>query len=941
MSLEPESVVNNTIFAADGDAFVGDKVDGDKICIYKTIIQQNVSLDAVKPILNEALNRLTEGKKDLAEQSLKMLGMLQDLSQEAKNSITALKITLGFEVADFEKAAIQQAFQVLSSNKQPHDAYQDIVNAATIILLKEQKTVSEIEAIYRGLPKGDFTSFSYLRSLDEVGPLNELPLDVNSANPVLLRVLLEKALAAGDDEASKTLLSLLRTKDLFSDLTQFEILVECIALNEFASCDYFLLTSIQKQVLETTCARLITYCQNLKVPDERMISIVAQLAIYTQFQDKQLMIYLEPHQHMLESMSFTGIEELRNCLSSNKASEYQKSIRDISDDALSRRIIDCAQEGRCSGTMLVDEFCSRRNVQLINKVLTELLALERAPNVIGNYCMLAACASSIIPEKSFPIRELENIFVDDLDGLNLVSTFIAPIAMKLARSERKELALIAFNLLFADCRPWLSDMYINYLSLLYENEQYHEVSVRLKCLTEAERENSEIVNLVSHIAANDADYSKAAILLEKELEKYQGKALSVDEKHRCVHLWLNLLNNVNQIQPAQIDSLVEKIPLSLFCDPDNELAWDLLCFFVKRFHSVEEQLLTWFFQDPNKYANRLFKVVFNVSQAHPRDFASDQGALFLRGYRYTENGVGKMRVLVGDDSLSNTFPQYLLSANGALAQKLSTNEKGGYFLYKAKHCIIQETLPPIIAANRIAVEIMDNDENECFSTISLPENLTYESLKEILDSVTGKDEGYSQNIKQILEGNFPINLKYNVVREPNNFGKALKSVLAKDTYFDMCIANEKEPQEVSTKDIVLDEVAFAFLSVTGLWQKLQTSTLHITIETEITIKSWLASFGESGIGFSKESNEFVWLNAEEVVKNFDLREEVESLLGACQVHVEKNYDVPLKFSLYTRSLLTPSTKSSLGLHGIIIGDISLLMLKCAPYLITLNSAMLY
>ncbi|WP_413764615.1 hypothetical protein, partial [Vibrio vulnificus] len=57
-------------------------------------------------------------------------------------------------------------------------------------------------------------------------------------------------------------------------------------------------------------------------------------------------------------------------------------------------------------------------------------------------------------------------------------------------------------------------------------------------------------------------------------------------------------------------------------------------------------------------------------------------------------------------------------------------------LLPVKLCTLVEKLYPIIAAYRIAQNIMDDDENEVFHMLSLPENATGEEILAEIDKLT-------------------------------------------------------------------------------------------------------------------------------------------------------------------------------------------------------------
>ncbi|MBB1441447.1 hypothetical protein H5202_23075, partial [Shewanella sp. SG41-4] len=363
---------------------------------------------------------------------------------------------------------------------------------------KGLKEPTEVAAVFKSLPTGSFTTFSYIRSLDRIDSVEELPIEIHTANAPLLRVILDKTLESSAIKECQKLIGLLREKDPFADLGQYELLVECISLNEIAVNDFFLLTSEQKQVFDDTKFKLLEFCRQSTLPGNRMVSIAAQLAIYTQFNDQDLMSYLAENKKPVEKMTFRGIEELLRCLDRKAASEYRNSLHSMSDMDLSKLITQPNQE-ECNG-ILISEFCSRRNTKLINQTLSELLSLGKTPDNLGYFCMLAAHASSIISKEDFPLQSIKKIFDEDFSKLRVHSTFIAPISMALAKGGYKELALITFNHTFEGKTPWLSEMYVSYLGLLYENAQYHDFNTRLSFLTSSEKEHPEIINLETCIA---------------------------------------------------------------------------------------------------------------------------------------------------------------------------------------------------------------------------------------------------------------------------------------------------------------------------------------------------------------------------------------------------------------------------------------------------------
>lgn len=898
-----ESVVTNTITATNGDAFYGDKVEGNKV--YNTIIKQNVSLDSVQPLLLDSLNKTREQTKD----ALEMLLMLPSLSKEARISIYSLKVVLGLEATEQEKDMVRQSFSNLLKTPNENIGYQDIVNSAAIILLQANKSPEEINEIYKRLPSGEFTKFSYVLHIKQLDSLESLPFELTEASPLVLKAVLDKTLHFGLIEDSNYILDLLKEIDPFGEFQRHEVLIKCIKLNKLVPVDYFCLTNNEKQIFDDTSRELLLYC-NREGVDNVFLSIIVQMANYSQCHNKPLIDYLEVHQGQLDRLTDVKTEELQISLSQASSIKYRQDIDLLTDDELVKRIFSCAEKDKFSGTLIIDKFCQRSNNNLIAQILTDLEGLGSTFGRLSNYCVLASFSCKYLSREDFPKVKLYEYLLELFKLQNIQVMLFNLIAEKLIENGHETIALMSLNHVFKDYNPWLSDMYLNYLSLLHQNHQFNELNQRLDSLEPCDSTNPQILHLKSYIASTQEEYAKAETFYQSELLHFHERQLSKKEKEHCIHLWLSRLCNANKCENSNRSMLIHEIPVSIFTDHENEQAWELLAFFDGRLLEIQDLILSWFFHNPNCYADKLFKILMNQSQSEP---SFPLNSTFQTAFKYTENNTPKIKIVVTDLTLSTQFPEYLIHIDMGLAQKLNNHSLGEYFIYKSKHCIIKEVLSPVSAAYQIASRIMDNDENQCFTQVMLPsENLTFDILKEAIDSVFEHEEK-NEYLKKLMLNNIPINFKYKFIRESNNFAKAVKAILSTKVYFGIYCNTEDDLTNSYEENIVIDEVGFAFLAITGLWEKYSNSNLHITLETSESINSFIYSYSETGIAFSKESDSFINLTDENQADNFNIRDEVLSLYSKCHIYNEHDYDVPLRFILHTKELLTQSQISSLGL----------------------------
>ncbi|WP_435235275.1 hypothetical protein ACR30L_16145 [Psychromonas sp. PT13] len=907
MTQIPDNVTNSnttSVLATNGgDAVYGDKVMRDK---YITIVQSDVSLEQVKPVLLDVVQKLGEGKKEQAKSALNTLSMLGNFNSATKVAIACLKAVTSFELSDEEKKLIISTYK---ENSYTDKDFQDFLNAAAINLLQEQKPKQELKEFYCALPASACTDIAYYRTLNQINSFDDISRELSSFSTPVLHLLLERALASGQADICQQIFDELKRKDPFTDFSGQEVILECISVNKFQVNDYLLLSTEQKQYLDNAINKLIKYTGSQQSIDKQYISIAGQLLLYTQSTNSKLLKLMQDHRSLLNQIEFRGKEVVISFLDHDTIIQPLQTLKSDHDIAL--EIIEDVKNGKFP-TQNILSLCYRKKTECVEFTLGELLKLDRTTESLGSYCALAAKAADFLNKKQFPSIQIETILTDDFKGKRVNSDFLVPTANFLSMAGYNGLALLALELLFKNSTPWVSATYVQYLSLLFENEQYSSLNSRLNTMSDHEQSHPDIANLKSCIATKEDKFPEAAKLIQEQLKTYQYKELSESEKEYCIYLWLKLLINLNQsTSRLSITDYVKKIPISIFSSPENELAWDLLTFFGERYIEVEDLVLTWFFTDPNKYANQLFKVVNPIPYDISKREANNER--FKAGYLYTENRLSKYRIAVDDPILTSNHPQYLIHSSTDLAQKLQSKAINAYFIHKAKHCSIKEKLPPTIVAFRIAMEILDNDENQCFSLLSLPENATGEEILNLINSVVESGYSYTPALKECLSGYFPCIFKYQFIKGNNSYGKALTAILSKNIYMELFGNNNVSFDETNSEDIILDEVGFAFLAVSGLSQKIK-GNIHITNETAKKITEWCSTYGEMGIAFDPQKDDFIAIGAKEKLESkLKLRNVTEKLLEKCNIHNARDYNVPLKLTIFANELLTSSTKSSMGL----------------------------
>ncbi|KDM92876.1 hypothetical protein [Photobacterium galatheae] len=886
-----------------GDAVYGDKVMRDK---YVTLVQSDVSLELVKPVLLDVAHKLAEGEKEQAVTALNTLSLLGNLNSSTKVAIACLKAVSSLELSGEEKLLITKNYQLKSNSDEDFQGY---LNAAAIYLLKEEKSAQELKDFYCALPENICSDIAYYSTLNHINSIDDISRKLDTFSLPVLHLLLEKSFASGQVDVCQKVFDELKKNSIFTDLSGQEVILDCISINKFNVYDYLLLSTEQKQYLDNVIDRLIELVGGQEVLDNRYISIAGQLLHYTQLSNSKLIKLVQDHRSLLNQIDFRGKEVVVSFLDHEKSGQHSQTQKSAED--LSLEIIKDVKLGVFSPRNIA-LLCELKDTEWVESTLNELLNLERTNECLGCYCALAAKSAEFLEKKQFPSVEIETILTDDFKEIRLHSGFLVPTARLLSMAGYHGLALCALDLLFKNSHPWISDPYVQYLSLLYENEQYNSLNSRLSTMQDQEQFHSEISNLKSFLATKEDKFSEAVKLIEEQIQKYQDKVLSESEKKHCIYLWVNLLINLRKsTSHASVAEYVERIPISIFSTPDDELAWELITFFGERYIEVEDIVLTWFFKDPNKYANQLFNVVMSI----PSDVSTVgfNSKIFKIGYLYTENCQSKYRIVVDDKNLAVEHPQYLIHSSTDLANTLQIKAINNYFLYRSKHCVMKETLPPTVAAYRIAIEILDNDENQCFSLVSLPENPTAENIVNVINSIVERGDRYTPAMKECFSGNIPCIFKYKFIKGSNSYGKALTAILSKNIYMELFSDNNIYFNDSNSNDVVLDEISFAFLVVSGLSKKIEVN-IHITSETAKKIKEWCSSYGDMEVVFDPQKDDFVPEYSEEKTENdLNLIGVTKELLEKCNVHNDRDYNVPLKLKILANELLTSSTKSSLGL----------------------------
>lgn len=286
---------------------------------------------------------------------------------------------------------------------------------------------------------------------------------------------------------------------------------------------------------------------------------------------------------------------------------------------------------------------------------------------------------------------------------------------------------------------------------------------------------------------------------------------------------------------ADFSRVLDVVPDSILSLGDPYSNRIIMEMFKLGFHDRAERIvLDWFVSDPESSAIPISNILTGlIVRPDQIDFGMSSSNKAMLGVQYHDGKTSLTKLVVPPELAKG---QHLVSSDSPLGKRLleaapKENFKEGIVRYT-----LEERLPAIVAAYRIALYIRDNmnQGEDAFHMLNVSDDveLLIDQLKDIM---APEKVGKSELLKHEL---LPIMCKGKMLRRENPFETALglmsdvEAVKHPLPEFD----NHEFPDEM-----LLDVYTVAFIAIAGLVPGLLAlnKCLFVSIETETFIKQWL------------------------------------------------------------------------------------------------------
>ncbi|RYU68000.1 hypothetical protein ERW51_09840 [Aliivibrio finisterrensis] len=891
-----------------GDAFGGNKIIDAEVFIDKLQVQinDNVSLSTISRPINDALDDFRKNDSHNGVQKLSVLSMMEALDEEAKLAIASLRILMSDETLKDDEQRVESYSQ--SESYSPFA--QELASAAILKLIEIRNGEESAREYFARIPEQTIPQYIYLQRLATKDYVSSLVVRRLEFTEFTLCALFEKTLEYSMVAESQDILERLRVLKPLTDFKRERIILECVNANDFLNKDYFCLSSEDKSTFDKLRDSLIELIDSSKVPDFKLINILSQLFHYTQYTCEVTRTCLEKKQPTIEEKDYFNNEILKSVLTKTPLNKFENT-QFLSPEDLSLALINQTDTNLCS-LPVVGLLYKSEDTELIIETI-DRLSKQDSIGAKANLLALAAVSSSILSDQEFPHIQIEESIDNYFKDANLTISFIDSIASQFAYNGHVEIAVKLYQIGFNDHLPWLSEPYFSYLNFSHQARQYNTVIQRLSHLSEDEKQQEEITTIYSLLANEKKDYELAATLLRKNIERYDGRTLEAYEKRNLVYLWGQYLETVYQENPNKAHELTNELPSNILDEFFGEYSWRLMFYHSHRIKDIAEKALDWFFDDPYSNAKYYFNLIMHANQNFPDQNWSFTSGKYTDAYHYKESHKSHMKIAVPSRYVKNN-PQYLIDNKGAIAEKLNNAQIGNAILLSVKLCTLMENLYPVIAAFRIAQNIMDDDENEVFHILSLPKNATGEEILAEINKLTSTFREQRDKLAPQMKQPLPIDFKYKYLNGQDNIEKAMLAILCKDVTIHITPINE-EHSKVGCRDFVIDEITTIYLASMGN-NIFNDCTWHMTKPVFESLSRY-CSFHKDQWPFYHESHDTVCFESEDERKDSivqtNIIENLSNILKKAEVHVDNDLDIPLDLKLKFRGLCTKNFLLSIAL----------------------------
>lgn len=821
-----------------GNQIEGDLVNGDKVI---QIIQSENSLGTVKNILVQVVEYFHAGKVEEARLILSTLTQLANNSKEVTLTITAIKT-----IYDEENVSDAEAKIIINAFSQAHalgSEARDIVNAAGLSLIIRKKGTKEAKTQYFKLSSSMYSQQVFYRHLADVGELKSVLQTEASLDKDTLLIAVDRSIGFNEIDLAKALLNKIKSDYPLQPhkFEKHEALIECVALNDFAKRDYYLLSEEDKARFDNASDSIINYCRNNEVKDGRVAIVAAQLLRYTHFTHIPLLNISEALVPLMEEKNFYGLEEIENFFKKSKEKEHSISISEAKQSLVENSNSTVCQIG------YINIWLELGSGEATLTVLDALYEKKAFPD----FCMLAAKAIGLLGKRVFPTTKLLKVFEIESELTDIFNNigYVDALAEAFLKEGKQELGVLAYKKGFRESIPWLSPPYVSYLTTLVNTKQLTTLSSLLGAMSIPQLESEEIIELRARVASLQSEHSVAVKLLEKNIEKYNNRieSLNKSETSQFIRYLACFLEECNKINRDKVPEVINEIPLTILNNPDDENNWVLLAY-LKHKQEAPRLILEWFFSNPHKYARYIIDLIMDFSGRGEKLYEQSECSPFYGAIVFNQNGNNeKIRVLV-DEELVSCCPEYFINVDGEMAQLMEDSKPGEMKIYKGKFLTLKEKLPTPVAAFRIASNIMDEDEKVVFHMLKFDESDIEKSI-ELIQQVTRPNEEALRRIEHIFLSPYPINIKLDHIRATNIVDKALEAFLRSDFHFQ--IGNvDREIELAAPKNMVFDEVGIIFVALIGIPDRYEVN-VHISEKLHEDFCNWLDNYRDCYIGYDE------------------------------------------------------------------------------------------
>lgn len=903
--------INNLTHHGFGDVVGGDKKVYTNSLIDKLEVQVSatVSVQVIKSNLVRALQDFRDNKQTSAKATLNAAASLDGLDNEARLAIASVSVLLSDEPHSNDCETVK----TYANNGECSHLCSDLAHAASLKLLHIEKGAEIARRYYEKSCGGyEYAQYLYIQRLATQDEITGLLLNESFSGEFVMLGLFHRALEFGLKEGAGGIMARLEEQIPFSDFKREKLLLNCVTAPYLKTKDYFCLTSSEKASFDKLKDELIRVNDASEQPDVKLVNMAMQFFEFTQFTSSSLKDLLQRHIDTLQSRDFFGNEPLERLLTGNIRSDFDHLSSRTSEELVTC-LVDESPDNFCNFPACSALFNSGDTAS-IGEALRRLSEASTL-TAKAQFVALAAISIPIMPRELVPWSKLLETIMNGFTGENVSVSFLDVVAPTFTQIGHPELAVCLYRTAFDGHRPWLSDIYYSYMRALLQAQQVATLTTLLADLSDEEKQRESVITLQSMLAVNSQDHALAASMLRENIDNYdRTKPLTSGETKNLVYLWGQYLSAVQSYDPEQARDLTRDVPTELLSECFGDISWHLASHFAHRISDVGEFMIDWFFHDRYSNAEPFFSVFMHSTQYFPDQSLSRDAGKYRAAYEYVEGHSSHIKLVV-PQSHKGICPPSLLAENSSAAKTLQGASVGDAILLSVKMYTLKEILPPLVAVYRLAIEIMDDDEEQVFHRLAIPKDATGEEIMEVLEQLGARMQEQRAHLKPIMKQHTPVDMKYRHLNGVDNNHRALSAFLSSGVHFNVSISEDTNVH-TDCADFVLDEVGAIGLACIGP-HLFDDCKWHMQEPVYRSLRAFCSGYdGKSP--FYNEKGDFINFldEKEEDAIPSDVIANLQTVLDKTVVHEAIALDYPLKLKVMLGQLVTDSFMASysLGLH---------------------------